>query len=463
VSDEKTQGNPLLKFLKNLFGLIFLVFVLGVVALLLLGTLVPTYPKLEADDDAPALQPAESDNIRVVGLQCIECHNVLSDEAAVPLRAEFSHESHADAGLHCQECHDTSEHTYTAETATALCLECHPDEMAQGAQCAYCHEYPSTRQPPDHTSPDWLTVHGGQSISRVPSHTAELACASCHDEFSCQKCHALPMPHPAGYVTSHATMEVRWESGCGLCHEESYCINCHGSMAPASHSPKPFEHWEPAVLQASECDVCHRDPSYCSDCHTSAKPETHQPGWDHGSRALAIDSNCGFCHQQSYCADCHGLEMPHAENFVARHGDRSDLGTCSSCHQRSQCLDCHQAVYPVDHRQESWAQAHAEGDPDRCQWCHAKPVCADCHGGFEMPHPTEFLLDHGEPAYEKAKSCALCHQETEDCLQCHEALKPADHTEMFMMEHGERATDHLSYCYLCHTSESLCGGCHEEY
>lgn len=462
MSDRPSRLAVPFRLLKTLFGVVFLAFVLTMVALLLLGTLVPRYPKFASMESVTGRLPVDSESIRIAGLECLECHNVLNDEAAVILHVAFSHDAHAEAGYHCQVCHDVTEHTYTAETATALCKTCHPEEMAEGALCVYCHEYPSTRQPADHTSPNWLSVHGTQSVSLVPSHDARLTCAACHDESFCQKCHSLPMPHPSGFVTSHASLAVRLESGCSMCHGEDECADCHASRAPASHAAEPFEHWDPAVLQASRCSVCHEGSRYCSDCHTSVKPDSHKSGWDHGAQALAIDSNCGFCHQQTYCADCHGLEMPHGNRFVASHGERSDHSVCSSCHERSQCLDCHQSVYPEDHRQSDWLAKHVDGDPDRCQYCHAEPVCSDCHGGFEMPHPVELLLDHAQPAYKSAASCALCH-EREDCLQCHRTLIPSDHTDLFAMDHGTRAKGHLQYCYLCHTSESLCGACHPEY
>ncbi len=465
MNENQPQPRPRTLFgcLKSLFGILFLAFVLIVVALLLLGTLVPKYPKLASVTGAAGRLPLDSDTVRIAGLECLECHNALSDEATVILSAAFSHEAHRAAGYHCQVCHDVAEHTYTAETATALCKMCHAPEMTSGDTCAYCHEYRDAYQPADHTASDWLQVHGARGTSAIPSHDAQLSCAACHDEAFCQKCHALPMPHPPGFATSHASMDIRWGSSCGMCHEESYCDACHGSTEPASHSPKPFKHWDPAVLQGSKCNVCHSGSSYCNDCHTSVKPDSHTTGWDHGAEALAIGSNCGFCHQQSYCSDCHGLDMPHGEGFVAGHGQRSDLGLCSNCHQRSQCLDCHQSVYPKDHRSSDWLAKHVDGDSDRCQYCHAEPVCSDCHGGFEMPHPVELLLDHGEPAYESAKSCALCHDDREDCLQCHRALTPSDHTDIFMMDHGRRATGRLDYCYLCHSSESLCGACHQDY
>jgi len=453
----------LMSLVKSTLGCAFFCLVLGLVAILLVGTLWQKHEHGAFRTSGPAAVATESGTARrVSGLQCLECHNVLSDEATVAINVAFSHEKHEAQGYHCQQCHDTELHAFVRATVQGLCLDCHQEGMRDPSFCLQCHTCQETRRPPDHAEGDWPQVHGSRSSSSVPSHGAELACSSCHDPGSfCTKCHHLPLPHPEGFATSHGKAITTYQAGCGQCHEQSYCDSCHGTTRPDSHKQTPFEHWAPDLLASSRCTVCHAT-EFCTKCHRQNKPESHSGDWiaRHGTAALAIDSRCGFCHEQGMCDTCHGLTLPHPGEFIRKHGRTADRATCLRCHEIATCRECHASVTPQSHRASDWLTKHKDGDAKQCELCHEEPACTVCHG-LEMPHPSSFLGAHGGTAYDSPGTCAKCH-EPDDCLQCHRELKPKDHVAMFALQHKDRATGHNAYCYLCHSKKDYCLQCHTE-
>lgn len=372
----------------------------------------------------------------------------------------FGHEEHIAEGLHCDECHGEGEHQRRPEDVPALCAQCHTEHYTEADWCRRCHLDRAGIRPADHQTDSWGRSHGGSATCALTTHGVSISCDTCHPNGeSCRSCHRVPLPHPEGFAANHKSAAWAGRGDCAQCHEESTCDACHDSSEPASHAAEPFEHWKPDILSASRCETCHEGS--CDSCHKTRKPPSHVEGWRHGKAALEPSSHCGFCHRDSTCTDCHVLEMPHSGSFFAKHGEQ-DASQCGRCHQdRTTCLECHRLVLPTSHRDASWAKEHGDNaDRASCAACHEEPVCAACHG-LELPHADDFLVEHGEPAYERSETCAKCHDRAE-CLACHSEMKPSDHTEEFIAAHGERATGHEAYCLLCHDKAEFCGQCHAE-
>jgi len=76
-----------------------------------------------------------------------------------------------------------------------------------------------------------------------------------------------------------------------------------------------------------------------------------------------------------------------------------------------------------------------------------------------MPHPAEFAADHGPAARKQPSTCSRCHT-PDECLACHQSLKPKDHTEEFALEHKGAAKGHVLACVLCHQRD-YCSACHD--
>jgi hypothetical protein len=374
----------------------------------------------------------------------------------------FGHTEHTEQDIHCEQCHDAEHHQKTPADVPKLCAECHAENQKEPEWCSRCHLQREGLRPADHTGGGWATGHGGAGVSYVAAHETSFSCQTCHPgENSCAACHRLEMPHPGGFATSHKSVAWAARGDCLNCHTEATCANCHHKQKPASHAKTPFVHWDAGLLSGSRCETCHSGSSYCNTCHQKQKPDSHTEGWDHGKAALAFDSRCLFCHQQSTCRECHGIEMPHSGGFVAAHW-KQDTSQCARCHQdRTNCMACHQLVQPQSHRAADWGKTHGKTDAKAsCANCHDEPVCMKCHG-LEMPHPDDFGTEHGAPAYDTPATCAKCHQPAA-CLECHQEMKPSDHVEGFDAEHGPRAKDHEPYCYLCHSKAEYCDQCHGE-
>jgi len=451
------------RVLRNVVGAV----ALGI-TLVIVGTLLYATVRLSLGGHKPpvvvARGEAHRDELSAEALECVKCHNVLTDDGYLSQSVVFSHVQHVADVAHCQQCHDGGDldsHGFVTETASDLCLVCHEDQLVV-ANCLYCHTYEQATQPDDHTAPDWATTHGSASVSYVSTHDVSPACMDCHKtELFCLECHRLPMPHPAGFADDHRSVAWNARGDCAYCHDSSECDACHHSQEPASHQVEPFVHWDPTLLSSSRCATCHTGSAYCATCHETSKPDTHIEGWDHGDAALKVDSNCGFCHDEAeYCFACHGLEMPHHNGFFSEHGT-ANQALCGTCHtDRSPCIACHQSVYPVSHRADTWLATHAKGGSEEsCEVCHDAPGCAACHGGLALPHPDRFLLTHGTPTQETPGVCSQCHTRDE-CMACHQLLKPEDHAGNFAAEHGPVSTGRRAFCYECHSKTEYCDACH---
>jgi hypothetical protein len=121
--------------------------------------------------------------------------------------------------------------------------------------------------------------------------------------------------------------------------------------------------------------------------------------------------------------------------------------------------------------------AAANANPASCATCHspnniANPTayhasskfCTDCHG-TAMPHPADFLSKHGAAANAAPASCTNCHSPNNRvnpganyaspgyCLDCH--LTPMPHPASFLSSHGAEAQKSPATCDACHSAKNV--------
>ena len=256
-----------------------------------------------------------------------------------------------------------------------------------------------------------------KDIRITPSHSAhkDTACIKCHAgkgvvsraAFGAQVAYGMVAP-----VFSQANFDAdsSYDSKCKSCHiklsgvslnngirinhdkcaTESSCVSCHGNSGHTVNDSATN-----VTYTMDECFSCHKEISSdkkCSLCHvgrssqaiksTSSWQITHGPNWKktHGMGNL---DTCSVCHADSMCAKCHGVGVPHKKDFFSEHGK------------------------------------YGQSKGQNCITCHATTFCSDCHGGYEMPHPKDFIRTHVDVAQTNDDpSCSICHNET-DCTNCH--------------------------------------------
>lgn len=441
-------------------------------------------------------------------LLCTDCHNNVSHRA--PEGAERRDDFHET----CQSCHEQQQVRIPVQTPV-LCAACHLD-LKQVA-------------PRDHTEPVWRVQHGEQAK------TGEAACQACHlmpdtlaameggsripvaypieksgplpthfdpalfplnvppgaPADSCLACHGLPMPHPQSWLRQH-TDQFQQQPG--------LCIRCHGSDegtgAAGGATGQPAARIDAAALPNS---------GECAACHGVTMPHTENYLAVHGQEARHAQATCTNCHsaanpvspgaphaQPDFCTSCHaGVEMPHAAEYLARHGSEAQEKpeSCATCHSAANpvapsaehagarfCTDCHGGL--VMPHPEGYLKQHggaAERQPQVCAACHspANPAapaadhargdyCTTCHAGVTMPHPAAYLKDHGQAAAARPEVCTVCHSPANPvrpeaahaqpnfCASCH-AGEPMPHPETYLDTHAQRAQQAGVSCDRCHS------------
>jgi hypothetical protein len=194
----------------------------------------------------------------------------------------------------------------------------------------------------------------------------------------------------------------------------------------------------------------------CTRCHDAeGKEERH--------RRRLITGDLHFDHR-NHLSDAGGATIRcqtcHADVAVAK--GRGDLpppkiAACVLCHDDS-------SKVPGTMKMRS------------CQTCHA--TVTDSIGRLaprshlpatERPvdHTLAFRRDHGEDAARDSKRCASCHTQMsgsaqETCDECHQVMRPGDHTVMFRdLDHGTSADTDPERCATCHVVD-YCVACHRQ-
>lgn len=212
---------------------------------------------------------------------CLSCHS--ADMARTFRRSgiKISHRGLSDGTVGCRYCHYGIAHRRggsgsdgPAESANARgrrlagaadmekCGTCH-NAVNQPGDCGLCHlqdfsgdETPTASSGLGHDG-DWLSVHGMRD-ARV--------CGLCHAERDCTECHA-EMPHADTWAYAHGDAAVKDQGSCSRCHiREQSCRDCHAVPMPhpdgwlARHSRGIEAFREERCLRCHvvrDCDLCH--------------------------------------------------------------------------------------------------------------------------------------------------------------------------------------------------------------
>ena len=214
----------------------------------------------------------------------------------------------------------------------------------------------------------------------------------------------------------------------------------------------PFSHLKHAGENGQECAVCHPavaaseklDSSLrvsletCRECHDSLPlkapgfrltgpsfrlGEKFRPGFLVFPHALHVTG------QKMDCRSCHGdlIVDPKKRNEKPR------MAECAQCHRhRGQpdlaCLDCHdRRDKPADHQSAAWRKKPGHGlesrfNGEQCQLCHLESSCLECHHGAtgRPVHDLNYRYTHSVDVRFKKLDCAVCHETSRFCADCHE-------------------------------------------
>lgn len=321
--------------------------------------------------------------------QCIQCHPDI--DSFMPGRIIFEHAEHLRRNYQCTVCHPQFghgdenirrpdmrscyrchglTHSESGLVASEDCLKCHPKSFElkppdhtkafqagahkarankDSAYCSMCHKSDfcvdchqgrkrradgtlSQRViPADHRQATWRGKHGGRFLAQ------EGVCGSCHDAQSCTPCHQTAMPHPADWLSKHASANSKKDADCNVCHKErERCQQCHHDRVKR------------AELTAANC----------VGCHDEMKPKPGTGIKNKGFAEHAVHFDVGKKKGKPYtCDDCHigfGSGGPSKHN-ASLEGSAHDVRLCYGCHGAldfqnhqiapysgaSLCLRCH--------------------------------------------------------------------------------------------------------------------------
>jgi hypothetical protein len=321
---------------------------------------------------------------------CNTCHfdNVKKPLVQYKSKLIFNHSSHImQQKMKCETCHTGVNNVEYAEDAPKVfpametCYACHNSGGANKSKttnnivasnaCETCHISTADLKPQSHKSSSFISSH------KFAAGKFNANCIMCHDNASCQECHAsttmitqqntpndfyqpyspnnsgtatklqqITRVHSLDYVYTHGIDAKGKTSECQSCHEtESFCVNCHqgkqgdysiGGIAPYSHLQSNFmiigvgsgggQHATLAKRDIESCASCHDtqggDP-VCISCHKDpdgiqgTDPKTHPANY---MRSVHGDWHST---QSSVCFNCHTSSSPSSPPGV---------GFCGYCH-----------------------------------------------------------------------------------------------------------------------------------
>lgn len=288
---------------------------------------------------------------------CADCHTHVQEQRVTATSSisaptlEFSHAAHLARGAACSDCHgDFSEvglATIRHLPREADCMSCHDGKQAS-QRCSTCHPSGSDGRLltaiGDDPVADALIPRGSsawgaehdlafvQDHAGVAKSNPEL-CATCHDESSCQDCHAGPIRplrlHAADYVNGHAVDARAATQDCSSCHSlQVDCRGCHtrigvsdsddeGQFGVGSSLRFHPDDWAgpPGSLQGhamaaqrniATCTSCHGEDT-CLACHATTEAASpgldvspHGPGFANSKRCTTLEA-----HNHRVCLKCH--------------------------------------------------------------------------------------------------------------------------------------------------------------
>lgn len=317
----------------------FRLLVLGIIAVLIVAGLTLVIMSVsqagaEANGDEPVNVLADSDD------ECVVCH-----ERNTPgIVEQYGHSTMAAAEVTCQDCHEVDadypgavehEETYVLNSpTTAMCEECHENEVAQYNQSR--HGLPSyvAYAGQEVLSPDLLAIYqaipeGGYSDDKVRARNSLHAIEGpAITKFACESCHDIGKPAADGSVGQCQDCHLRHEFSLEQARKPETCNACHiGPDHPQweiyQESPHGIAYatnghtwdWE---AEPGTLDVTNFPAPTCATCHMSGfgpTATTHDVGdrltWNLAApistRRPAWQDN--MVRMQGVCSECHNTNF----------------------------------------------------------------------------------------------------------------------------------------------------------
>lgn len=209
---------------------------------------------LSAISSRPEASPIDS-------RRCESCHDEVLDGVVTSGSIRVSHEQIAEGGAPCTSCHADIGHGADGSARRSVmneCIYCHDNKKAPGA-CSTCH----------------VGDIGKATLERRRFSRIKLpkpTCSGCHSEESCDECHGLRMPHPAGFgdpkLHARGGAFQKGRQSCYRCHTWNDCDRCHTSL-DGGHGPTwPQQHQQYSWADGDgHCRACHKPENFCAVCH----------------------------------------------------------------------------------------------------------------------------------------------------------------------------------------------------
>jgi hypothetical protein len=308
---------------------------------------------------------------------------ILDQLVDIYLPVPFDHKGHArmaEMTHGCATCH----HFTPPGTPHPACRTCHDPKSAgtdmakpglKGAyhrQCLNCHKEWTDEK-------DCIKCHAPKTGASPDA----LAAAVTKDDLLGRMHPPIPEPDTEIYradarasagqlvIFRHREHIHRFGLACAECHHEDNCRRCHSQGNGHQQRKRTItEHHKPCVVcHTADTDESRENQDHCKRCHWSPG-EPRPRNFDHADTGWPL----GRYHAERSCRDCHK-----AVPFTKL--DRN----CASCHQEwsSDNFDHTVTGQKLD-------ETHAALD---CTDCHAernftaRPVCADCHDADEISFP----------------------------------------------------------------------------
>ena len=207
------------------------------------------------------------DVLDIPNQRCESCHTMTGDKVGVVGRAVRINHAACVPGQRCTKCHGTVVHGADQQNVSGTdmfeCLVCHIS-VGQTVECDGCHQGRLAR---DRIQTGTFAVTHGKNWKRDHGIGSVVACAACHDQSKCFKCHGVGVPHATDFMRNHGEFAQSIAQRCATCHRPLFCDSCHGVEMP---HPDNFKQVHAAVVKRQgekACKKCHAD-SDCVTCHT---------------------------------------------------------------------------------------------------------------------------------------------------------------------------------------------------
>ena len=313
---------------------------------------------------------------------CTTCHYKDVFEPLENKKSEliFNHSFHLDKEkLQCETCHkgvydvDYAENAPNGFPNMETCYSCHNNTGKAPNTCTTCHISTANLLPQSHKSGSFISTH------KFAARELNSNCAMCHNDASCEDCHAATTMIKPGYTPN----DKNPAQGFAPYSPSSSANGVKQQKLTRVHSlDYRFTHGIDAMGKTAECESCHQLNTFCTTCHQSKTgenalggiaPFSHlKPGFmiigvgsgggEHAVLARRDIESCAACHDvqggDPICIKCHtdpdGIQgtnpQTHPPNYMRDvHGDwhNSDGSICFNCHTNTHqagvgfCGYCH--------------------------------------------------------------------------------------------------------------------------